>query len=561
MDTSPQKTIPDALQLPQDFNIADHLILPNLVAERINTPYMACGGQELTFGELHKKANKFGNVLRRLGVRPEERVMLLMAEGLDYSPVFWGAIRMGAVAVPLNTVLTPRDYAYYLRDSHARVLVVDSALWSKIAPLEKDLPHLEHIIISGSTQSNGPSELGGGTGRETGGGIVKGKPSLESLMMWESEELRTEMMSPDLPAFWLYTSGSTGRPKAAVHLHRNMAWVARHFMRALLPVGSGDITFSSPKMFFAYGLANSLYGPLVTGAMALVQRDAASAENCFALLQRHKPVIFYAVPTLLNAMVNLYEAWQRGEGNPPEIMPNLGFLRFVYSAGETLPVNLYQRWQTLFGVKVLDGIGSTELLNFYIANTEARHKPGSTGVLVPGYEARLVDDNGNTVLPGVEGNLWIKGGSAAGWYWNNLSRTRAVMKGEWVVTGDRFHQDESGYFYYHGRSDDMMKIGGSWVSPAEVENALLAHSAVAECAVVGQYDIDGLMKARAFVVLASGKEGDDNLALAMKEAVMEQLAAFKVPHWVEFVAELPKTATGKIQRFLLREKTEAARPH
>jgi benzoate-CoA ligase family protein len=520
------------LKLPDPFNVADHCIVPNLSAERRNRPYMLCGDTALTYGELHRQTNRVGNALRALGVEPEQRVMLLMLDTLAFPPCFWGAIRIGAVAVPVNTLLKPPDYAYFLNDSRARVLIVDQALWPSVEPVLDGLRHLRHVVIAN--------------------GKVPGKPSLDDLLAKASDELKSEGMSPDDPAFWLYTSGSTGAPKAAVHLHHDIPYVLETYVKQVLALKPDDRTFSAAKFFFAYGLGNSLYFQMPVAACGIIAPGRPTPELMFETIEKYKATVFYGVPTLYNGMLNAYEAWQAGRNDPPKPLPKLASLRFSVSAGEALPAELFGRWKRLFGSEILDGIGSTEMLHIFISNRMGQVRPGSTGTPVPGYESRLVDEHGQDVGTDQIGALLVKGESAAAFYWNKHAKTQSTMLGEWMVTGDNYHRDADGFYWYDGRNDDMMKVSGSWVSPIEVEAALITHPAVSECAVVGHLDATGLTKAKAFVVLKQGQQAGDKLAAELAAHVKGKIAGFKAPAWVEFVADLPKTATGKIKRFELR---------
>jgi len=474
------------------FNVADYLILPHLKAGRANRPYMHCEDRTLTYGQLHEASNRVGNVLRSLGVEPEHRVMLLLTDTLTFPPCFFGAVRIGAVPVPVNTLLRPHEYAYMLEDSRARVLIVDKAMWPQVEALVGGLPYLKQVLIAN--------------------GGVPGRQSLDSLLANASPELKTEMMSPDDAACWLYTSGSTGAPKAAVHLHHDIVYVTHHFSQPVLKLTESDVGFSAAKFPFAFGLGNSLYFCMPAGGCAVVQPARPTPDVCFQTLERFRPTVFYGGPPLINAMLNTYDAWLRGQQNPPAKLPKLEYLRFSVSAGESLPPVLFERWQKHFGTPILDGIGSTEMLHIFISNRLDALRPGSTGRLVPGYEAKLVDEHGKDVSEGEVGALLIKGDSAAPYYWNKHERSKATMLGEWTVTGDQFHRDADGYYWYHGRNDDMMKVSGAWVSPVEVENALLTHPAVGMCAVVGHKDDAGLVKPKAFVVLKAGANAGDTLA-------------------------------------------------
>jgi benzoate-CoA ligase family protein len=520
------------LTLPDPFNVADYCILPNLSAKRRDRPYMICGDDTLSYGELHRRSNRVGNALKALGVEPEQRVLLLMLDTLAFPPCFWGTVRIGAVVVPLNTLLKPPDYEYFLNDSRARVLIVDQALWPAVEPVLPKLRHLRHVVIAN--------------------GRVPGQASLDDLLAKASDALESEPMSPDDPALWLYTSGSTGKPKAAVHLHHDIPYVLETYVKQVLRLTEEDRTFSAAKFFFAYGLGNSLYFQMPAGGCAIVVPGRPTPELMFETIEKYRPTVFYGVPTLYNGMLNTYEAWQAGRNDPPKTLPKLKSLRCGVSAGEALPAELYQHWHTLFGSRVLDGIGSTEMLHIFISNRADDVRPGSSGKSVPGYESRLVDEHGADVGADQIGALLVKGDSAAAYYWNKHEKTKATMLGDWMVTGDNYHRDADGYYWYDGRNDDMMKVSGSWVSPIEVESALITHAAVSECAVVGQSDATGLTKAKAFVVLKQGQQASDDLAAALSAHVKSKIAGFKAPAWVEFVGDLPKTATGKIKRFELR---------
>ena len=515
------------------FNVADHLILPNLAPDRARRPYMRCENDTLTYGQLHERSNRVGNVLRALGVEPEQRVMLLLPDTLAFPACFFGTVRIGAVAVPVNAMLRPADYSYMLEDSRARVLIVDQGLWPQVSPFIGRMKFLRHVLIAN--------------------GSVAGRPSLEERIAQASPELESEGMHPDDAAFWLYTSGSTGAPKAAVHLHHDIPFVTQHFSQPVLGLTERDIGFSAAKFGFAYGFGNSLYFCMPTGGCAVVQPARPTAEACFATLERFRPTVFYGGPALFNLMLNTYDAWLQGRQNPPAKLPKLEHLRFSVSAGESLPPVVFERWMKHFGTPILDGIGSTEMLHIFISNRPDALRPGSTGLVVPGYEARLLDEHGQDVKDEEIGALLVKGDSAAAYYWNKHERSKATMLGEWTVTGDQYHRDAEGYYWYHGRNDDMMKVSGSWVSPVEVENALLGHPAVAMCAVVGRKDEAGLLKPRAVVVLKPGSKPGDALAEELKAHVRKSIAGYKAPHWIEFVAELPMTATGKVRRFELRE--------
>jgi benzoate-CoA ligase family protein len=479
--------------------------------------------RELTYADVARGVSRAGHALRRLDVRPEERVITLLPDCAEFIYVFFGAIRIGAVAVPINTLLTPPEYEYLLNDSRARVLVVHERFLDKIVAVRGALRYLEHVIIVGEGQ--------------------QGYTRLPDLLEVESDDLSPVDMSPDDAAFWLYSSGTTGFPKGAVHLQHDMRCCAESFGVGVLGMTSADRTFSVAKLFFAYGLGNALYFPFFVGGSTILLAEKPEPQRVFDLVRRYRPTVFYAVPTAYAAMLAAIDA-----GTPHDFSS----LRISSSAGEPLAASLYERWRARTGVELLDGIGSTEVLHTFIANRAGRVRPGSSGEIVRGYEARIVDSDGRDVPTGEIGDLLIKGESTCACYWNKQDQTRRTIVGEWIRTGDKYSRDEDGYFWYQGRSDDMIKASGYWVSPAEVEAALQSHPAVLECAVVGYEDETRLTKPFAFVVLKNGQPGSPDLATELQHHARTRLAAYKYPRAVQFVAELPKTATGKIQRYKLR---------
>ncbi len=540
------------LTLPERFNIADHLLLPPLEAGAEERPYLRCGAAVLTVGEAHRGANRFANVLQGLGVRRGQRVALLLRESLLFPHCFWGAVRRGAVPVPLNTVLTTRDYAHYLADSRARVLVCDRALWATVAPAVAGQQHLRHVLVTG-----------------TGGGVPDCAPgptamALEPALAAQPDTYATARTRPTEPAFWLYTSGSTGTPKAAVHRHQDMAFVVEAYLRRVLRLRPQDVGFSAPKLFFAYGLGNSLYFPLASGSSAVLQPEAATPATVFATLMQHRPTVVYAVPSLYVALLTLHDDWVAGRAPLPpgwRAAPTLEHLRLCLSGGEPLPAAVLARWQARFGVPILDGIGSTEALHFYTANRPGALRPGSAGLAVPGYDLRICDATGQPVPDDVPGELWLRGGSLTTRYWNRPAHNRTVLRDGWLRTGDRVRRDGEGYYWYEGRLDDLLKVGGSWVVPTEVERVLLTHPAVQECAVVGQPDAQGLIRAVAWIVPRQDAVETATLCDALRAHAAAHLAAFKVPARVVICDALPKTATGKIQRYRLRKAVSGGEHH
>jgi benzoate-CoA ligase family protein len=506
------------------MNAAADFVDANVVAgrgDRIAVVDVATD-RELTYANVLAAVNQTGNALRRLGVRPEERVMLLLPDCPEFVFAFFGTIKIGAVAVPVNTLLTSADYEYLLSDSRAGVLIVHERFLPRIEPIRASLRHLEHLLV-----------VGGGFGE---------------LVEREDVHLTAEDMHHDDAAFWLYSSGTTGFPKGTVHLQHDMRCCAESFGQGVLAMTATDRTFSVAKLFFAYGLGNALYFPFSVGASTILLPDKPEPRRVFEIVQRYRPTVFYAVPTAYSAMLAEMDA-----GTPADFSS----VRVCSSAGEPLAAALYERWRAHTGTEILDGIGSTEVLHTFIANRRGRVRAGSSGELVPGYEARIVDGEGRDVPAGEVGDLLIKGESTCACYWNKQEQTRRTIIGEWIRTGDKYRRDEDGYFWYQGRSDDMLKCGGYWVSPAEVESAILTHPAVLECAVVGCEDDARLVKPYAFVVVKNGHEPSAELAASIKAHVKTHVAVYKYPRWIEFLPDLPKTATGKIQRYKLRASVKA----
>ena len=465
-----------------------------------------------------------------LGVDMEQRVALLLLDSPQFAATFSGAIKAGLVPIPLNTMLRPDDYVYMLNDSRARVLIVHAPLWQSLRRILPQLQYLRHVVVVGLVQS-GETET----------------KTLHDFEQWTnraSSQLVAAQTSKDDSAFWLYSSGSTGFPKGCVHLQHDMSYCSEAFGKHILNIREDDITFSASKLFFAYGLGNSLYYPFSVGASSLYFPGRSTAEAIFKLIDAHHPTLFFAAPTLYASLLALPDAEKRYD---------FSSVRLCISAGEGLPDDIFHRFQERFHVPILDGIGCTEMLQTFISNRADDIRPGSSGKPVPGYEARIVDEQGKDVVQGAMGSLLVRGDSAAACYWNKHEKSKQVFQGEWVVTGDKYYQDEEGYFWYCGRADDMLKVSGQWVSPFEVEAALIAHPAVLEAAVVGAIDQYELVKPRAFVVLQSGYEASDALSEELKAFVKSRLVPYKYPRWIEFVSELPKTATGKIRRFVLRE--------
>ncbi len=516
-------TTAESLGVPGSFNAASYFVDRHVAEGRGPSVAIECGAERVTYAELHERTNRFGSALRSsFNVRVEERVALLLLDGPAFAYAFFGAIKIGAVPIPVNTLWKAADYHYLLNDSKARVLVVSEELLPEVAKIPReDLPALEHLLVVGGRHAGGPSEF-------------------ERFLAEGTGLLDAEPVSRDAPAFWLYSSGSTGRPKGCVHLQHDMVICAELFAKGVLGITSADRCFSVAKLFFAYGLGNALYFPLAVGGTSILWPGPPTPAHVFATIEAHRPTLFFSVPTG-------YAMLLAQDSNA-----DLSSIRLAVSAGEALPPALYERFKQRFGIDILDGIGSTEALQMFISNRPGAIRPGSSGLLVPGYDARIVNDDGAPVEEGEIGNLWISGDSTCAGYWNQHEKTKDTIHGHWLRTGDKYTRDADGYFWYQGRSDDMLKVGGQWVSPVEVENALIEHPAVLECGVVGREDRDGLTKPAAYVVLRDGQSSTPELATELQHHVRQRLADYKRPRWVEFLPELPKTPTGKIQRFKLR---------
>ena len=509
--------------LPAQFNVATWFVDRHVTEGRGGAPAFHYENRVLTYGDVFDLANRTGNALRALGVGLEDRVLMLCLDAPEFLATFWGAIKIGAVPIPVNTLMRASDYLYFLNDSRAKVAVVSAPLLVEAGPILGQAPLLRHVLVAG--------------------GAAGGHLSFEEQVSKAGATLDAAPTSRDDPAFWLYSSGSTGFPKGAVHLHHDMWVCAETYARQVLGITASDTVFSAAKLFFAYGLGNAGYFPMAVGAQAVLYPHRPTPESVFEVLTRHRPTIFFGVPTLYAGMLAVKEAEKRFD---------LSSLRVCVSAGEALPDEIYTRWRERFGVEIIDGIGTTEILHIFLSNRPNQVRPGSSGLPVPGYEAAIVDDDGRPVPRGEIGNLRVKGDSTMAFYWNKHEKTKETLFGAWIQTGDKYFQDEDGYFWYAGRADDMLKVGGIWVSPVEVEATLIKHPAVLEVAVVGKEDSDRLVKPHAFVVLKEPAGATAALADELKGFVRDKIAPYKYPRWIEFVSDLPKTATGKIQRFKLR---------
>ncbi len=509
------------ITVPEWYN-ASLIVDRNLEAGREDKIAIYCGDEQVTYGELARRINRFGHALKgELGVRQEDRVLMVLNDTPSFPTAFFGAMRIGAIPIPTNTLLAADDYRFFVEDSRAKVVIADEMHHDKVREALEGHEGSVKVVLT-----NGEAEY-----------------VLEDLLEAGEDELSPASTHKDDAAFWLYSSGSTGNPKGVVHLHHDIDYTCETYARHVLEMDESDHIFSASKLFHAYGLGNGVTFPYWAGASTVLFPGKPTPEAILETIQENKPTLFFAVPTLYNAILD----------HPGASEYDLSSIRLCASAAEALPAGVWRRWKETFGSTILDGIGSTEMLHIFVSNTPEELKPGSSGKAVPGYEARILDEEERPVEePGEAGYLSVKGDSAAAYYWRNHEKTKKTMKGEWLFAGDWYRVDEDGFFWYEGRADDMIKVSGLWVSPVEVESTLGDHDAVMEAAAVG-VPVDGLMRVKAFVVLREGHEGSDDLVEDLQEWSKKNLKRYQYPHLVEFIEELPKTATGKIQRFKLRE--------
>jgi benzoate-CoA ligase family protein len=517
-----------ASAIPRDYNFAADILKRNFDAGRGEKIAFIDHRGKYTYADLADRVERFGHVLRALGMRREERVLICLLDTIDWPTAFLGAIKAGVVAVPVNTLMTEDDYRFMLEDSRARVLVVSEELLPKFAKSIAASRDLEHVVVSGDNAS--------------------GHKRFGDLLAAAKTAPVTAPTTRDDMCFWLYTSGSTGKPKGAVHTHADLKLTDDLYAGPILGIGDNDICYSVAKLFFAYGLGNALTFPMSAGATTVLLPARPTPDLVADLLKRHGVTIFYAVPTFYAAFLASPAAPQRSEVK----------LRRCVSAGEALPTDVGRRWSERFGVDILDGIGSTEMLHIFLSNRPGDVKYGTSGKPIDGYDLRLVNDDGEVITArGEMGELQVRGPTSAMMYWNNREQSRSTFLGEWTRSGDKYVEDDNGYFVYCGRRDDMLKVSGMYVSPFEVEGVLQSHPDVLEAAVVGWPDGDRLIKPKAFVVLKIPDKAGDAFAQALQDECRQKLAAYKYPRWIEFRRELPKTATGKIQRFKLRAEADA----
>jgi benzoate-CoA ligase len=512
---------PPRIDIPRDYNAAQDLLERNAQRPDKVAFIDALSGAQLTYGALAEQSQRFANALRAHGFAPESRVMLAMLDTPEWPVAFLGCILAGVVPVAANTLLTSADFDFMLRDSRAQGLVVSQALLPQFEALLADRDTLQAVFVAGTEDS--PSFM-----------------PLAQVIRAQAATKNIANTSADDACFWLYSSGSTGTPKGTVHLHSHLIQTAELYGRGVLGMRESDLVYSAAKLFFAYGLGNALTFPMSVGATTLLLPSRPAPAEVFGILEKYRPSIFFGVPTLYAAMLAYPDKPERSALN----------LRLCASAGEALPAEIGKKWSAHYGCDILDGIGSTEMLHIFLSNRPGQVRYGTTGQAVPGYALRIVGDDGQPCGVGQIGELQISGPSAALMYWNNRAKTKATFAGEWTKSGDKYTVDADGYYTYGGRSDDMLKVGGIYVSPFEVEACLMSHAAVLEVAVIGVADADELVKPKAYVVLKAGQVAT---ADELKAHVRQQLAPYKYPRWIEFVGELPKTATGKIQRFKLRQ--------
>jgi benzoate-CoA ligase family protein len=513
-------------------NVVDYLLQAGLPAgnARANCTYLITPTRRWSFGEVGERVARAAGLLTALGVTPGQRVLFSVVDDIDFPALFLAIMKIGAVAIPVNTFLKEHDYRYFLEDSGAACAIVDHTIAPMLAGMRTQCEQLRHVVAAGAP--------------------VAGLPFLDDALSDCEPRTQTLHVDPHEMAFWLYSSGSTGRPKGVVHSGAHIYWATELFGKATLGISADDVVLSPPKMYFAFGLGNQVYFPLRTGAQVITNPGPITPETVWQQWLEHEPTIFMGVPTLYASMLRMAEDTIGRE----RVLRACRRLRLCLSGGEALPPSLLERWRNFAGIEILDGVGTTEMTHMFLLNRPGSPVPGSCGRLVAGYEAELLDESGNTVALGQIGNLHVRGPTAALSYWNNAAKSQEVMGRGGVMTGDKLYQDEHGNFFLAGRSDDMLRVGGIWVSPVEVEAVIASHPAVLECAVVGHPDQESMIKPRAFVVLRDYARVDAAvLTEELREHVRTRLAHFKCPRWFDFVTELPKTSTGKIQRFRLRQ--------
>ena len=515
------------IELPDHYNLVDHFVDRHVREGRGDHTAIVSGDRRLTYDDIAGMVNRVGNGLLKLGLQGEQRVLMILPDIPEFVAAYFGTMKIGGVAVPTSTALRATDYSYFLNESRARVAIIHSSLLTEFGPALSGQRYCKHAIICGDP--------------------VEGYLHWNQFLEDASPKLEAAPTSQDDVAFWLWTSGSTGRPKAAVHMHHDWAYCCEYYARSVLDIRPNDVTFSSSKLFHAYGLGNGLMFPFHVGATTILYPGKPQPKAILDIAQANRPTLFFSVPTLYASM--LQEAERAAY--------DLESVRLAASAAEPLPADIFRRWKERFGVEILDGIGSTEVLHIYLSARAGQVRAGSTGQAVPGYELALLDHADQPVPPGAIGDLMVAGPSTAPCYWNRHALSQERMRGRWFFTGDKYRVDEDGYYWYAGRSDDMFRVSGQWVSPIEVESALIEHSCVLEAAVIAFEEETGLHTPKAFVVLRDGYVGEVELARELQDFVKQRITPYKYPRRVEFLPELPKTAAGKLLRYKLRELSRA----
>jgi benzoate-CoA ligase family protein len=513
------------MSVPDTFNQAEFLLDRHLREGRAKNIAAYYENQKITYAELATMVNRTGNALRDLGVEIENRVMLILPDCPEYLYSYLGAMKIGAVPVPVNTLASPQDYRYFLNDSRAKVLVLSQDILPKVWSIKGELGYLRWIVVVGQASD--------------------GTLSYNELTAGASERLEAAQTSKDDMAFWMYTSGTTGLPKGVVHLHHDLIHYMYPFCEEVLEITERDIVFATSKMFFSYGRNSSVEMPLLYGAATVLYPQWPDPQKVYEIIEKYRPSLFFSVPTFYAALLR--------EVEKTELVHDLSSIRLCLSSGEALPTGIYENWRAKFGLQILDIVGSTDVGGQYLSNHLNQVKPGSSGKLLPGFEGKLRDLEGREVTQGQVGTLWLKNDGIASFYWNKHQRSKEVFEGQWFNTGDLFYEDPEGYFWYKGREDDMLKVSGQWVSPLEIEEILRKHPAVCESGVVGIADESGLTRIKAFVVLNEGWRASHKLEREFADFVHDRAAHFKTPRWVHFVQELPRTTTGKLQRYKLQQ--------
>jgi benzoate-CoA ligase len=529
------------IEIPETFNMATTLVDRHVEDGHRDRVAIYCGDAVISYAELLRRVNKAGNMLRNQGIEIEDRVILFMADRPEFIESYVGAMKIGAVPVPINVVTDSKDLEYYVNDSRAAAVIVDADLALRLAPFRQGCRYLKRVFVVG--------------GPDAGAGIPAGCLSYEAEFAAASDALEPEPTHRDDPSYWLYSSGTTGKPKGTVHLQRDMAYCTANWLKHVRKPTADDINYSVSKLPFSYGLVNGLYQPLFGGFAMVLDPAPPTPQGVVANVKRYRPTAIFSVPTMYNNILREHEAGR--------LEVDLSSVRLCISAGEALPGALYDRWLETFGLELLDGIGSTEFGYIYIQNLPGQARPNSSGQVLPGYEAKILDEDGNAVPDSQTGELYMQSESFAAHYWKKREQTRSTFRGPWLRTGDLYTRDSDGYYYNQGRADDMFKSSSQWVSPIEVEGVLLHHEAVAEAAVVPYADANAeandLIKPMAFVVLKESQQGSPELAVELQKFAADRLAPnyYKHPRRIAFVSELPRNATGKIQRYKLRQLLEA----